>query len=303
MSYFVVLILSSFVLAACNPLDSKVKAGLQVETGTVSSTLFLDGQYLDKTPFINKDIKPGSYTLKIQPDDPNLVPSEMQVNLRQGLLTVVTWLPGAAPEVSGGVVYEMEKLPSGKEAQLSVVTIPDAAIIKLDGREKEFAPLSINNLTPGEKEYEISLPSYDPQKHTVNLIEGYKTTITIKLAKSQLEPTRQPASSLPSVLGATATTSSALSRLTASISSSLALPPKPSPVAGSKVRIKATGFEREGVEGLRIRDSAGADSNEIGFAATGSELVYLKESLAGWYKVQFDGKIGWVSSHYAEVLP
>lgn len=289
------LLLASLTLAACNPFDSKIKSGLQVETGDISSTLFLDGQYLEKTPFIDKNIKPGIYTLKIQPDDPNLVPSEMTVTLRKGLLTVVTWLPSSRPELSGGVTYEMEKLDDNKHTELSFVTIPDAAIVKIDGREKEFAPLHITTLEPGEKEYEVSLPSYDSQKHTVNLVPGYKTTITIKLAKSHINIAGTASSSLPSTLGAT-------SSLSASPSGSL-MPPKPTPVVGAKVKIKSTGFDRDGVEGLRIRDSAGADSTEVGFVPTGQELVYLNESLDGWYKVQFDGsKVGWVSSHYAEVL-
>lgn len=295
------LLIAALVLAACNPLESKVKAGLQVETGTVTSSLFLDGQYLEKTPFINKDIKPGTYTLRIQPEDPSLVESEMTVTLRKGLLTVVTWLPGSRPELSGGVVYEMEKLDNKNHTELAIVTIPDAAIVKIANREKEFAPLTLTTVEPGEKEYEVSLPSYDSQKHTVNLVKGYKTTITVKLAKSAYEFSGVSGSTLPTSLSAS--TSATTSASVSGTRTLTELPPKPSPLPGSKVKIKNTGYKQNEVEGLRVRETASAGAQEIGFVPTGTEWPYLNESLDGWYKIQFEEKVGWVSSQYTQLLP
>lgn len=284
-------IIASVFLAACNPLESKAKAGLQVETGETAATLFLDGQYLERTPFINKEIKPGRYTLKIQPDDPKLVSYETELNLRKGLLTVVTWIPGPRPEQSGGVIYELEKIPENKTSELTIVTIPDAAIVTVQGREKEFAPLAINPIESGEKEYEVSLPSYDTQRHTVNLLPGYRTTITVKLAKSTFNP--------DSLVSDRSVTSSNAASGSATASPSATLPT----VVGSKVVIKPTNFFQDGKEVLRVRSSVGASSETLGFAPVGAEYQYTGQAQAGWYQIIFQGKNGWVSGQYVTVLP
>jgi hypothetical protein len=96
--WLLLVLVCTFFFSACNPFQGKSKAGLQVITGDIQSSLFLDGQYLEKTPYIGKDIKPGQYTLRIEPDDPTLLPYETTITLRSGLLSVVTWRPGTRPE-------------------------------------------------------------------------------------------------------------------------------------------------------------------------------------------------------------
>lgn len=192
------LIFASTLLAACNPFESKTKAGLQVITNSIPSTVFLNGQYLEKTPLIERSLKPGDYTLKIQPDDPTLVPQETTVTLRKGLLTVVTWKPGKRPETSGGVIYEMEPLKAKNDAEVSFVTIPDGAIVSLQGRNKEFAPAIMTKVEPGSKEFEVTLPSYETQRHTLNVVSGYRMIVKIKLAKLETEDSGVPPTSTTS---------------------------------------------------------------------------------------------------------
>lgn len=164
LGFVLILLTSSVLFSACsNPLDRRNVGGLQVITQDVPSSLFLDGQYLDKTPYINKTIKPGTYTLKIEPDNTNLVAHEAVITVRKGLLTVVTWKPGARAETSGGVVYEMEPIAGGK-TELSFTTIPDNAIIRIDEGEQKFSPLVVADLEPGHHQLEVSLPSYVTQK-------------------------------------------------------------------------------------------------------------------------------------------
>ncbi len=305
------LLVFSLFLAACNPLESKAKAALQVETGEVPASLFLDDQYLEKTPFINKEIKPGTYTLKIQPDDTKLASYETEIDLRKGLLTVVTWLPGARPELSGGVIYELEKINDQKNAELTLVSIPDSAILKVADREKEFAPVTIFPITPGEKEFEVSLPSYDSQKHTVNLLAGYRTTITIKLAKTSLTGSATSGTSSDTSPTKSATPSA---QIAATTSGRVANSPQPtakpsaSPTSRAttgtaavpppKVTIKATNFFQDGEEVLRVRKAANASGETLGFAPVGSEYPYLGETVGGWRKIEFETETGWVSGQY-----
>jgi hypothetical protein len=294
------------LLAACNPLDRRTKAGLQVITADASASLFLDGQYLDKSPFISKAIKPGRYTLKIQPDDPTLVPYETSLELRQGLLTVVTWKAGTRPEQSGGVFYEMEKLSGTKKAELAIVSIPDGAIVSVETQEKEFTPLNLLDLEPGQREFEVSLPSYDTQKHTVNLVAGHKTTITVKLAKSEttvintVPPTPTPtpeATPQPSpVVGSGSRQASISAQQTASGSS------QPSVLSGPRVKINPTNFFQDGREVLRVRASASNAGQEVGFAPVGTEYAYLGKTENGWHHINFNGTTGWVSGQLTTLL-
>ena len=109
---FIIIVFVAAFFSGCNPLKKNSKSGLQVITDGTESAVFLDEQYIEKAPFINREIKPGEYTLKIQPDDPSLVTHETKIVLRPGLLTVVTWKLAERPELSGGVIYEMEPIKS-----------------------------------------------------------------------------------------------------------------------------------------------------------------------------------------------
>lgn len=297
---------ASLFFSACSILDSKTKAGLQVITNDVPVSLFLDDQYLDKTPYINKEIKPGKYTLKIVPEDTELTPYETSINLNKGLLTVVTWKPGKTAETSGGVIYEMETLSNKKESEVSFITIPDNTIINFDNQEPQFAPLILQGLEPGHHEFEIKLPSYETQKHTINVVEGHRLIVSAKLAKNSgsSTPSSETANTLekaePSTPGSQIIPEVTIATLTASEDAKLEA--KALTVDGAKVKILPTNFFQNGEEVLRVRDSSGPSGNEIGFAKVKSEYSYLGETKNGWYKIQFEQNEGWVSATYAELL-
>jgi uncharacterized protein YgiM (DUF1202 family) len=303
----------SILLGGCSILSRKTKAGLQVITNDISSSVFLDGQYLDKTPYIGKELKPGTYSLRIEPDDSSLTPHETSVTLRKGLLTVVTWKPGTRPETSGGVIYEMEPLSNKKRSELSLISLPDGVIVTVDNQGKEFTPLLIEDIEPGQHEFEVSLPSYETQKHNINVIEGHRMNITVKLAKAETaEPTTtqpaetdQTASQSAEVLGATASASlpaaDAPPSSPAPATSSAQSPTGSTPSTGATVTIEKTNYFVSGKEVLRVRASASSDGAELGFAEVGSTHPYLQETTDGWYKINFDGKTGWVSATFAKL--
>lgn len=303
----IILIFSGVFLSACNPLAKKAKSGLQVQiTDSVAASVYLDGAYVEKTPFINKELKPGEYILKIQPDDPKLIPYETKISLKPGLLSVVTWQLAERPELSGGVIYEMEQINSKQKSEISFVTIPDGAIVTIAGQEKVFAPVILPDINPGHTEFEVSLPSYGTQKHTINVIPGYRMIITVKLAKENLTatqtennseteqqatdsatlPTTSPAPANPDP---TAQTNSATNSATPT-------------ATGQKVQIKATNFFVEGKEVLRVRDLPNSSGKELGFAEVGSIHLYLGVTQGGWYNIQFNGQTGWVNTQYAQLV-
>lgn len=292
-------VIFSVVVSGCSVLDSKTKAGLQVITADVPSSLFLDGQYVDKTPYIGKEFKPGSYTLLIQPDDQKLTPYETQVTLNKGLLTVVTWKPGPSPEQSGGVVYEMEKITNKKGTELSLVSIPDGAIVALPDREKVFTPTSITDIPAGQVDIEFSLPSYDSQKHTINVLAGYKLRITVKLAKSQqinintVTPTAtSSATTVPATNSAVASRAAQLQAVSSSSAST-----------ATSVKIKPTNYFVNNKEVLRVRETASPAAKEIGTVDVGQDYPFLKVTENGFYKIQLGTNQGWISTQYSQLQP
>jgi len=321
-----ILVVSGFFFSGCNPLFKKAKSGLQVQiTDKVAASVYLDGNFVEKTPFISKELSPGEHTLKIQPDDPTLIPYEIKVSLKPGLLTVVTWKLAERPEYSGGVMYEMEPINSKNKSEISFITIPDGAIITVAGKEKTFSPVIIPNVDPGHVEFEVSLPSYGIQKHTINTLPGYRMLVTVKLAKenpdsmnsdtaesgsnnetgsnndlgsleSSTTPTSnsaQLASPAPKVSAVNAVATPVLATTSANIRLG---------ATDQKVQIKSTNFFVNGKEVLRVRDLPGSNGKELGFAEVGSLYPYLGNTQYNWFNIQFNGQSGWVSGQYAQLV-
>lgn len=297
------LIISSFFLSACNPFESKVKAGLQVITNDISVSLFLDDQYLDKSPYINKNIKPGTYSLRIQPDDTDLATYETSVTLNKGLLTVVTWKPGKTPESSGGIIYEMEKLNDKSESEVFFSTIPDSTIISFDGQDKRFSPLELTQVEPGHHEFEITLPSYETQKHTINVVAGHRLNISIKLSKEEgggnyIEQTAEENSTQAEIKSAEEN-----DQLIDNKNGDLKSESEEGPLVGSKVKILPTNFFQEGQELLRVRDASSSAGKELGFVDVGQEYKYLQQTANNWYKIEFaPNQNGWISGRYSQLI-
>jgi hypothetical protein len=87
--------------------------------------------------------------------------------------------------MSGGVIYEMEKLSDSSKSEVSFVSTPEAAIVTLEGKDKEFSPVVFTDVQPGNRSFEVTLPSYETQSHTINVQPGYRMLVRIKLAKLQ----------------------------------------------------------------------------------------------------------------------
>jgi hypothetical protein len=268
------IILAVIFLIFINPLQWKQQAGLQVTTEGIASSLFLDGQYLDKTPFIDKKIKPGTYALRIQPDNTQYVPYELSVRLNKGMVTVVTWRPAESLEHSGGVVYEMEKLKDAGQTQLEFQTIPSGAILTVDQGTKQFSPLLLTDVSDGAHEFEVSLPSYETQQHSVHVARGHKVAVTVVLGKA--DPAQE-------------TEASAATQTEPVLSPTF---------EGEGVEILSTNFFVNDREVLRVRDTASAGGRELGFAPVGEFYPYLGET-PGWLQIEFSGQPGWVSSQFS----
>jgi len=295
---------AAILLAGCSAesiFEYKSKAGIQVITDGITSAVYLNEQYLDNTPLIQKDLKPGEYTLRIEPIDTKFVPHETVVKLNKGMLTVVTWKPGARPELSGGVIYEMEPIRDNKTAEVVFNTIPEGAIIALENKEKEFSPVVFSHVQPGNKEYEVTLPSYETQRHTLNVQAGHRLRVTLKLAK--LIPVEDALPDVSEQTSVSADLDQNKQNQTADQSDQLLSEIAATTSAQDQrmVLIKPTGLIQDGQEVLRVRSQPDIVSDELGLALVGSTHPYLGVTNNSWYKISFKNQVGWVSAEFAEI--
>lgn len=278
----------------------KPAAGLQVITDDTPTSVFLNGQYLDKSPLIERNLQPGTYSIKITPDDETLVPYETTIELQDGTLGVITWKPGTSPEKSGGVMYEMEKLSNDKTSELSFITIPDNAVVAVADRDRSLAPITLTDIEPGDIEYEITLPSYETQRHIVHVNAGYRVIVSAKLAKLDAPlPVTEQAVELPTATQAATPDVTASDTASASASATASAQKSVSTPTQQTVRITTTNFFQDGIEVLRMRQEPNTTTPTLLFIPVGEELTLLGE-VAGWHQVQYQGQQGWISADFSQ---
>ena len=53
---------------------------------------------------------------------------------------------------------------------------------------------------------------------------------------------------------------------------------------------------------LRVRSAPSTNATESGQVKPGETYSYLEEEENGWYKIEFEGKPGWISGTYADLI-
>ena len=197
---FIVAIISlaSVVASGCGIEQKRQRSGLQITSVEATAAAYLNGTYLNKTPLIEKNLRAGTYTVRLVADDTSLAPYEEQVTLSPGTLSTLTWKPATRAEFSSSIVYQLESLTASQPfwrrwfattaekttGDLKIISVPDNAIINLTGQnDRQFAPFVFAGLPAGKVDYSVFLPSYETHQHTLDIQPGYRTTALIKLAK------------------------------------------------------------------------------------------------------------------------
>ena len=197
---FIVAIISlaSVVASGCGIEQKRQRSGLQITSVEATAAAYLNGTYLNKTPLIEKNLRAGTYTVRLVADDTSLAPYEEQVTLTPGTLSTLTWKPATRAEFSSSIVYQLESLTASQPfwrrwfattaekttGDLKIISVPDNAIINLTGQnDRQFAPFVFSSLPAGKVDYSVFLPSYETHQHTLDIQPGYRTTALIKLAK------------------------------------------------------------------------------------------------------------------------
>lgn len=268
------------------------RGALSVST-TPKATVFLDGSQVGTTPFLDDKIEVGEHLVKLVPESSgeNLVAWEGKVKLSPNILTVINRTFGLTDADGAGETLWLEKIGTKDKSALAVVSIPDQAVVKVDGEPKGFSPVLVEDLNPGSYQIVIASPGYEERLITAKTVAGYKLIINAQLAR-KIDGIEE---STPSAEAVEVSPTPSLKT-----SPSPKATPKPTVAAPEKpyVRIKETptGW-------LRVRLGPSASATEAAKLDTGETRPYLNEKENGWYKIEYEtSKEGWVSSVYADLV-
>ncbi len=243
------------------------KAGLFIET-TPAATVYLDGQQVGRTPF-RQTVEPGETTLKLVPDsfETPLAPFESRLVLVSGIETHVQREFGDSDETSSGAVVSFEK-GLADETSIAIISIPDAAEIRIDGSVRGFAPYKTNSITPGDHQISVLAPGYLEKTISAKAIQGYKLTAVINLAP---DPQGQPEEEAVDAVE----------------------------MLETRVRIleTSTGF-------LRVRSGPSTANEEVGRVTPGETYVLVEtDEETGWFKIVYkEDEEGWVTNEFADIV-
>lgn len=298
-----IILVSSLVLGGCTPKDLFVKAPAGLEISTVPiSTVFLNGENKGETPFSDKNLKPGTYTLKLVPSiGSNLSSYETKLNLSSKASTIISRTFAESDLDSSGYSLQLQEESSG-ETYLSVISEPDTVNVTLDDKPSGFTPLSKIAIIPGSHSLLVTSPGYLEQTLSVNAVKGYNLIVNFKLAS-------QTITLAPATLSTPSASPLPLESITPSGSSKASPTPtaKSSPILESTVSkpyvVVSDNLDTQASGGLNVRKDASSSSDVLGKAKIGEHLKYLGETTeAGWFKVEFEGSAGWVSGKYVSLV-
>ncbi|MBI4037697.1 PEGA domain-containing protein [Candidatus Curtissbacteria bacterium] len=139
---------------------------------------------------------------------------------------------------------------------------PNEASVEVDGQKKGKTPYLSEEIEVGDHKIHISREGYITREFTVKTSGGSRLTADVTLA------------------------------------SELAKNPKavPSPLPTVQLEILKTpqGF-------LKVRKEASLSAPEVGRVNSGQKYELIQET-KDWYKINFDGKQGWISAQYAKKI-
>jgi len=269
-------------------------AALQVSS-TPTATVYLDGNNVGITPYFNDKLTPGEHTVKLVPETTTdqLVSWEGKVTLASNILTVINRTLGLSDDLSSGEIFSLEKIAKKDSSSLAVVSIPDQAVVKINGEPRGFAPVLVEDLSPGDYQVTVSSPEYEEKTISAHTVAGYKLIVTVQLAKKGGEAEEAtPSAEAEEEAEETPTPE-------AEVTPTPKAEATPTPtVEKPYVRIvsPSTGW-------LRVRSGPGITYEELAKVDHGTTYSYLGETKNDWHKIEYEeGEEGWVSGVYSELV-
>ncbi|MDO8514968.1 MAG: PEGA domain-containing protein [bacterium] len=260
----ILLLLGIGLLVKIFVLDGQGVAAVQIQSFP-KADVYLNDTKVGQTPYKDEKLKPGDYAVKLTAD---ALLWTGKVKLYNDTITFINRDLADIAENSGGEILTLEKLVDDKSMEVAVVSQPDGAIVKVDGKSVGTAPLTVSDITPGDHEIGLSYPGYRDRFVRGRAVAGYRLNVAVQLGKTDDAPvvTPTPKQATPSAT-----------------------------LAKPYVTIKETptGW-------LRVRFSPSTSATESGRVNPGDKFPLLDEQ-TGWAKIRFKDLLeGWVSDSYVE---
>jgi hypothetical protein len=263
------------------------KGALQV-TSVPQSNVYLNGKLIGKTPLCKCELPDmldvGNYTIRLEPTDKDLLPFEEKVPIGKSILTVVDRTFGKGGTSEGSVITLLP-VDDKKSVELLLLSFPDKSDIFLDNNPFGQTPTLQKNVTESDHEVKLIKQGYKDKAIRIRTVAGYKLVATVYLG-------------IDENLSSSSASASPSAKISGKVTPTPTLKPgskvSPTPTGPSVTILQTpTGF-------LRVRAEASVSSAEIARVTPG-ETYPLEDESTGWYQIKLtDGKLGWVSSQYAE---
>lgn len=283
----------------------KVKANGAIQiASTPRAEVFLDNQSVGETPYFNDKLTPGEHDLKLAPKDGgNLGSWEGKVKVVANVITSVNRELAESEEYSSGEIISLEKIDNRNSSSLAVVSIPDGSLVKVNGETKGFAPVPLDNLSPTDYQVAVSSPGYQEKTVSVRTVQGYKLTVTLKLAREKMEGVAEATESSkteeePETTGTPKPTGTVKPTTTPKTTGT----PVPT-TTGEEIEKPYVKILSTPTNFLRVRMGPDINATEAARVKPGETYPYLGEEEENWYKIEYEtGKEGWVSGAYIKLV-
>lgn len=301
-----IFVLALFLSGCSVPVVGGKKAGMKITTSP-PATIIVDGKQLGQTPFEERNFKSKAHKLQLIPQSGQ--PWETTIALHGNTLAIVERIFGNTDQESEGYTMELEEGEDKSRSELTVITIPDLATVRIDGQPKGFGPVNTELASEGGHEVTISSAGYNEKRVPVSVPKGYRLILTVQLSRAKLpEPTPSATpSASPETEGAAAGKPTATPTPKAKSGQAGGTP---TPSVSRTPTVAAPTIARPYVEilttptgWLRVRSepSSSAD-NEITKINPGETYKFIEPNDTGWYKIELtDGQQGWISGQYAKL--
>ena len=298
------------LLARAKYFSSEGPGALQIVSNP-RSVVFLDGvREEEMTPYLNKSVSAGEHLVKIVPEEngEGLVDWEAKVTIVPNILTSINRDLASSEASSAGEILSLEKIASKNDSHLAVVSIPNEAVVRVDGTPKGFAPVLLDDMVPGDHEIVVSSPGYKERTIMGTTLAGYKLTIEVQLAQEMVnmqDDSLQDEEDREATEGAENDSDENDEKDQDELEEDDSGEDEEDSSDEQGVDIDRPYVEiNETPTGwLRVRESPSTVSEELAKVEPGDKFPYLEEENNGWYKIEYEeGEEGWVSGVYVELF-
>lgn len=304
-----IIILSVFFLGGCTlPFLASGKSALQVNA-VPNASVYLNGSHVGQTPFFDDKLKPGDYVVRLLVEDDPTKDWQTRVTLSPKIVSVVNRIFGPSESESANYFLQLEPLASKDKLELSILTVPDNVIVKVDDQPQGFSPVAIKDMAEGDHTIALSAPGYQEMSLVAQTKMGYKLIVSAQLARTSADALKEASASAE--LATDEASKSAQEKVTPTPTSKAKAVASPTPT--KKVATVATSsgelsrpyvkILETGTGWLRVRSEPNANTdNEVAKVDVGETFPYIGANDNGWYEIEYEtGKNGWISGRYAEV--